>query len=300
MKAARNQEGFVDGPKGRLYYRLDGERGPWLVCLNGIGVCMSFWEPFARQMSRTCRVVRFDFRAHGRSDGPPDPTDISIASCVDDAEAVLRALKIHHPVLLGHSMGGQVAFEYYRRHRDQVAALVPTLCTSGHTIATFFDTRLSLVAFEGFKKIVQVAPNALSAALRPLFLSGVAEKGARLLGIIDSTLAPHELMVPYMEQLSRTDWRSYAALAQSLQDHDASDLLPTIAVPTLVVAGEKDLFTPLRLSQDLARKIPGAEFLLIPGGTHAGLMEQPDLLSLRVERFLEERVLPRTAAAKAG
>lgn len=297
--SARTQDGYVDGPKGRLYYRLDGEAGPWLVCLNGIGVCISFWEPFARQMGRTCRVVRFDFRAHGRSDGPPDPADISIATCVDDTEAVVRALGMEDPVLCGHSMGGQVAFEYYRRHRDGVAALVPTLCTSGHAIATFFDTRLSLVAFEALKKIVKVAPNGLSAALRPLLLSGVAEKAVRRIGIIHPTLAPHELMVPYMEQLSRTDWRSYVALAQSLQDHDASDLLASIDVPTLVVAGEKDLFTPLRLSEDLARRIPGAEFLLLPGGTHAGLMEQPDLLCLRVDKFLEERVLPRLAKGKA-
>ncbi|HEY3449748.1 MAG TPA: alpha/beta fold hydrolase [Myxococcales bacterium] len=299
--SARIREGFVDGPKGRLYYRLDGGRGPWLVCLNGIGVCMSFWEPFARQMGRSCRVARFDFRAHGRSDGPPEPTDISIATCVDDTEAIVAALGIEDPILCGHSMGGQVGFEYYRRHRDGVAALVPTLCTSGHAIATFFDTRLSLAAFEVFKKVVQVAPNGLSQALRPLLLSGVAERAVRMLGIIHPTLAPHELMVPYLEQLSRTDFRSYAALAQSLQDHDAADLLPSIDVPTLVVAGEKDLFTPLRLAHDLVRRIPGAELLIIPGGTHAALMEQPDLLCLRVEQFLEERVLARLAAtADAG
>ena len=295
--SARNREGFVDGPKGRLYWRLDGERGPWIVCLNGIGVALSFWEPFAKQMGRTCRVVRFDFRAHGRSDMPPDPTDISIATCVDDTEAVVAGLRIENPVLAGHSMGGQVAFEFYRRHRREVAALVPTLCAPGHALSTFFDTRLSLVAFEVFKGAVRLAPQLLSRAIRPIVLSGVAEKGARMLGIIDPALAPHELMVPYLEQLARIDLRSYAALAQSLQDHDATDLLPTIEVPTLVVAGDKDRFTPLRLAQDLARRIPGAELLVIPGGTHAALMEQPDLLCLRVEKFLEERVQRRRQTA---
>ena len=290
------KEGYVDGPRGRLYWTQEGDGGPWIVCLNGIGVAISFWEPFARRMGRTCRVVRFDFRAHGRSDGPPDPTDISIATCVDDTEAIVAALGIDGPVLAGHSMGGQVCFEYYRRHPRGVAALIPTLCSAGHAIETFFDTRLSLVVFRAFKGLVRVAPGLLSQkVVRPVVLSGIAEKGARLLGIVDPKLAPHELMLPYMEQLSRTDLRSYAALAQSLQDHDASDMLATIDVPTLVVAGERDLFTPLRLSKDLARRIPGAELLVMPGGTHAALMEQPDLLALRVQKFLEERVLRRKA-----
>jgi pimeloyl-ACP methyl ester carboxylesterase len=286
-----SREGFVEGPKGlRLYYRVDGDHGPWLVCLNGIGVAISFFEPFARRMSKSCRVVRWDYRAHGRSDGPRDPTDISVATCVDDLEAILSGLRIDAATLVGHSMGGQVAFELYRRRPQKVSALVPTLATSGHAIETFFNTRASLVAFAGFRSAVRLAPQLVTRALRPLLTSGVAERMARLVRIIDPTLAPHELMVPYMEQLVRMDLRSYVALGQSIQDHDASDMLSTIDVPTLVVAAERDRFVPLHLAQRLARAIPKAELLIIPNGTHAALIEQPDLLALRVARFLDERM----------
>lgn len=296
----RAREGFLDGPKGRLYHVVEGEQGPWIVCLNGIGVTMAFWEPFAHRMAGAYRVVRFDFRAHGRSDTPRDPTDVSIATCVDDLEAVMAGLKIDRAVLAGHSMGGQVAFEYYRRHPDRVLALIPTLATSGHAIQTFFDTRLSLLAFGAFKRAVGLAPHLLSRAIRPALTSGVAEQGARLIGIVHRTLAPHDIMERYMDQMVRMDLRSYAALAQTLQDHDASDMLHTIAVPTLVVAGDKDLFTPVRLAHDLVRRIPGAELLILPGGTHAGLIEQPDLLVLRVQKFLEERVFSERQASEAG
>ena len=248
-------------------------------------------------MSAHWRVVRWDYRAHGRSDAPRDPTDISVASCVDDLEALLSGLHIDAATLVGHSMGGQVAFELYRRHPGKVTALVPTLATSGHAIETFFDTRASLAAFAAFRTAVRIAPGLVTRALRPLLTSGVAERAARLARIIDPTLAPHELMEPYMEQLVRMDLRSYVALAQSIQDHDASDMLSTIAVPTLVVAAERDRFTPLHLAERLARAIPRAELLVIPNATHAALIEQPDLLALRVAKFLDERV-PRRPAGR--
>ncbi|MBI5545080.1 MAG: alpha/beta hydrolase, partial [Deltaproteobacteria bacterium] len=76
-------------------------------------------------------------------------------------------------------------------------------------------------------------------------------------------------------------------------------MLGTIAVPTLVVAAEKDLFTPMRLARELVQQIPGSELLVIPYGTHAALIEQPDLLSLRVAKFLDERVYGRRRASGA-
>jgi pimeloyl-ACP methyl ester carboxylesterase len=66
-------------------------------------------------------------------------------------------------------------------------------------------------------------------------------------------------------------------------------------VPTLVVAGERDLFTPRHLSLEMAQRIRGAELLEIPRGSHAALIEQPELVNLRLEKFLRERVEPYAA-----
>ena len=68
--------------------------------------------------------------------------------------------------------------------------------------------------------------------------------------------------------------------------HDATDLLPSVRVPTLVVAGERDLFTPLARSEEMAKAIPGAELLVLQGGSHAALVEQPETIGAAVEKFL--------------
>ena len=100
---------------------------------------------------------------------------------------------------------------------------------------------------------------------------------------------------PYLEHMAKLDPRVFFALAQAIKDHDASDLLPQIRVPVLVIAGERDFFCPPRVASEMADLIPGAELFVIPGGSHAATIEQPELFDLRLERFLEERVYPRAA-----
>jgi len=75
-------------------------------------------------------------------------------------------------------------------------------------------------------------------------------------------------------------------MLRAAQAHDASDMLPTIRVPTLVIAGERDVFTPRHLSVQMAGRIPNAEMLEIPRGSHAALVEQPELINLRIEKFI--------------
>jgi pimeloyl-ACP methyl ester carboxylesterase len=300
---ARFREGYVASRTGlKLYWRIDGRRGTPLVCCNGAGVGIFFWEPFARQLSEDHQVVRFDWRGHGRSDSPRDPRDISVGRCAEDLIDLMNGLGLDRAVVLGHSVGAQVAFELFHRDPSRVAALIPTLATYRRALETFYDTRLFLVAFALIRRVVDAAPELVTLATRPLLISGVAEKCARLVGLIDPALAPHEFMVPLMEHLIRIDPRTLVALAQDAQRHDASKVLPTIDVPVLVVAAERDVFTPPRLAREMVALIPGAELLLIPNATHAALVEQPDLLCLRVAKFLEERVQvpgrPRTKRKK--
>jgi len=57
----------------------------------------------------------------------------------------------------------------------------------------------------------------------------------------------------------------------------------------LVVAGERDLFTPLNRSKEMAERIPGAELLVLREGSHAAMVEQPELVALTIEKFLVSR-----------
>jgi len=111
-------------------------------------------------------------------------------------------------------------------------------------------------------------------------------KAMRALKLVHPDLCPREAFDPYFDHLRQLDLRGYFALARDLLSHDASDLLPGIQAPVLVVAGERDLFVSPERSRELAEKIPGAELLLLREGSHAAMVEQPELLALSVEKFL--------------
>jgi pimeloyl-ACP methyl ester carboxylesterase len=92
--------------------------------------------------------------------------------------------------------------------------------------------------------------------------------------------------------LSRMDPLVFLRTLQSAADHTAWDHLGRIDVPTLIIAADHDKFTPLWLSQRMHRAIPASEILVVPSGSHTAVIELPELIALRIERFLKERVAP--------
>jgi pimeloyl-ACP methyl ester carboxylesterase len=106
--------------------------------------------------------------------------------------------------------------------------------------------------------------------------------------------------VQFLEHFVRLDLRTFAALADEMQRFDPGELLEKIDVPVLIIAAEKDRFAPVGQAQAAARRIPGAELMILPGGSHAALIEQPGALADRIERFMRERVLGAWAARQTS
>lgn len=281
--------GTAAAPDGAvLHFRADGAGPIALVASNGIGVSTFFWRSLAAYFAGlgTHTFVTWDYRGHGLSPVPEDPENLTVALCARDLFTVLDAAGFERAVLLGHSMGCQVIFEAYRQKPERVQALVPMLGAAGKLFSSFFGgAALEPVArllIELGASNAQLAEQALRAILR---LPGVWD-AVRALGLVHPDLCPRESFEPYFEHLAQLDLRSYFALARDLLSHDATDLLPQVEVPTLVVAGERDLFTPLQRSREMVAKIPGAQLLVLREGSHAALVEQPELVALSLEKFL--------------
>jgi pimeloyl-ACP methyl ester carboxylesterase len=86
------------------------------------------------------------------------------------------------------------------------------------------------------------------------------------------------------------DARHFLALGKSLGAHSASHALERLAdLPCLVVAGDRDNFTPLHVCRRLHERVPGSEWFVIPGGSHGGLFEFPELVNPRVLDFMQRR-----------
>ena len=271
-----------------LRWRAEGEGpGAPLLCSNGIGVATFFWRHLQNHFAKSHTVVTWDYRGHGQSPVPPDPRATTVGLCASDLWRVADAAGLQKAVLVGHSMGCQVLLESYRQAPGRALALVPMLGAAGGLMKSFLgigDKILPLL--RGWLALGASQPRLAETILRAtLRLPGVFA-ATKALGIVHPDLCPKEEFEPYFEHLRQLDLRVYFALAQDLLTHDASDLLPSIKRPTLVVVGERDLFTPLGRSEELARLVPGAELLVLRGGSHAALVEQPELINLTLEKFL--------------
>lgn len=301
---AQLEERFVETRDGhRLFVRTWRPReakGPALVLTDGLGCQGYAWAYIVDAFKAERPIVAWQYRGHGRSPVPEDLACLTVETMVDDLEDVLDATGIDRAVFVGYSMGVQVVLEAVRRLEERVAGLV--LLAGGYERP--LDTWHNLP--ERYRP-----PTLTNRVMRRIFpyLSGAflhfPDPAQKLWHALIPTKLSYALAVrvelngrridvrdfwPYLEHIGSMDMRVFAALARALSLHSAADVLPNIKAPTLIVAGAKDTFAPLWVLEEMHKRIPASEILVVRDGSHATPVEHPQLINLRLEKFLRERV----------
>src|SRR5262249_43599389 len=115
----------------------------------------------------------------------------------------------------------------------------------------------------------------------------VALRAALLARDVDPSHIRREDMLPYLKHMTHVDFPMFLRMLRAAGDHSAEDWLGEVDVPVLIVAGERDTFTPASLSTSMAERIPNAELLMVQGGSHVAPIEQPGLVGERIRAFIE-------------
>jgi pimeloyl-ACP methyl ester carboxylesterase len=283
------------GPDGtRLYVRARaagfGDSDVHAILCDGI-LCDGFiWKYMWEALAGTVALAHWHYRGHGRSAPPADSNRISIAAHAEDLDAVRRHLGDPPCVLVGHSMGCQVALEAYRQRPERIRAMVLVCGTFGNVTSTFHGVRLLDLALPKLVGFAQKAPEVVRAVWSRL-PPRLALKVALRAGEIDPQRAQAEDMLPYLMHMTHVDFPMFLRMLRAAGEHSAGDLLPTVDVPVLVIAGERDTFTPAFLAQAMAEALPKGELQMVRHGTHVTPIEQPELVNARIQAFLRERVI---------
>lgn len=288
MNNPLTRSGFVKTYDGcSLAYEAVGS-GPVFLCCNGLGVSTFFWRYLKACFSNRMTFVTWDYRGHGKSETPEDLDTLTVENCARDARLVLDHLGLGAAVLAGHSMGCQVILEYSRMYPEQTLGLIPMFGTFGSPLKTFFDSDL---VEKIFPLIFQAGTKFDSRRLiEKLYNTEVLYRGASLLGIINGQYCSREDMEPYFAHLRALDPRVFLHLTKHAGTHTTLQHLSQIKAPTLIIAGDRDYFTPLHLSRKMNNLIKNSEMLIIKKGSHAAIVEHPELINLRVEKFFKERL----------
>ncbi|NTX08201.1 alpha/beta hydrolase [Myxococcus sp. CA051A] len=292
---------FLHVPDGaELYYQVTGDGEPGVVLCDGLGCDGFAWKYLAPYLSRRHRVLRWHYRGHGRSGIPEDRERIGMLYTCDDLQRVMDAAGMERAVLFGHSMGVQVALEFHRRYASRVQGLVLLCGSYGNPLDTFHDSTVLKKMFPTLRRVVERFPEQSARLIHAALRTELAVQLAISLEMNRERIARNDL-APYFEHLARMDPVVFVRTLDSLSEHSAWDHLLHVDVPSLVVAGERDKFTPGWLSRKMAARIPDAELVLIPDGTHTAPLEAPGLVEVRIERFLRERLgMPSTPGSLGG
>jgi pimeloyl-ACP methyl ester carboxylesterase len=258
-----------------------------LLC-DGIGCDGYVWRYLRADLPERFGVHPH-YRGHGRTAAPKDPTRVSIEDLADDMASVLDDALVDRAVLIGHSMGVQVALETYRRHPSRVAGLVLLCGAASHPLKTFRGTAAVEDFLPTIQKWVHRVPGVINSLTRRLLPTRLAYEVAARLEIRRELVEPNDFM-PYLEGMARIDARLFVAMLSAAGQHSAEELLPSIAAPTLVVVGARDGFTPPERGRAMAAAIPSAELLEIPNASHTAPIERPHLVDFTIRDFMTRRV----------
>ncbi|WP_437747707.1 alpha/beta fold hydrolase [Sorangium sp. So ce1504] len=260
-----------------------------VVLVNGLGGPYLAWRAQVEYLSDQYRFITWDYRGMYASKRPsPDvPGAYAVANHVRDLEAILAVEGIRHGALMGWSVGVQVALEAFRRLPGFAANLVLLNGTYRRPLETMGPLPGLGRLFPPFVAFAARAHTLAARVTRSTFGPPDAVLWLKRMGLLGKTL-DSEAFAELVQPFGQLDMDALCRNLRALDAHDAEHVLEQIDVPTLLITGDRDAFTPRALAQSMARRIPMAEILVVRGGTHTTAVEFPELVSLRIERFFAD------------
>jgi pimeloyl-ACP methyl ester carboxylesterase len=238
-----------------------GARRPPLVCIHGAGASSVVWMDTVRRLAPRRRVVAIDLPGHGQSDLWHPPSDVTIAMYADAVGTVCRALGIERAVLVGHSMGGQIALDAAARWPERVAGVF-VVASAG-----------AIAVGAGLLATLAEDPARFPEKLRPLLWS-------------PST--PRDLVDRWTGLLSSAEAAITRADLVAVGAYDGLKAAARLRAPLFALAGADDLMVPPASVRDLVGVVRGAQadLAIVPRAGHLPMIEQPDAYFSALDAFL--------------
>lgn len=245
--------------------------GPLVVLLHPVGLDGSFWGSLPETLATGRRVLCLDLAGHGAS--PTVRRTRLIEDYADDVAAAIGAAGGGPAAVLGLSFGGMIAQMVAIRHPGLVSALVA--CGCGGDFAE---------------------------PIRPMLRErGLAAERGGMEAVVDTTIERwftepfrgDPAVARVRARLLSNDIAGWSAGWHAIAGLSVTPHLGAVSVPTLVIAGEKDVATPPAASEaTVARAIPGARFVVLPGAPHMMQIEAEPAFVKEVASFLLGAAVP--------
>jgi pimeloyl-ACP methyl ester carboxylesterase len=257
-----------------IHYRETGEGFP-IVLVHGYTGNSRNWALTAPALRENFRTISVDLRGHGLSGRPSSEDEYALEAMASDVYELLKALDVSECVLVGHSMGGMVSQLLVLEHPEAVRALVLVDTAAEVPKGLMYDERR-----KQRERLVEIA--------HEQGMEAVFEEQERITPLHPALAANPRYIDIWREQFLMTSREAYIAGANGMASRRSvvADLVK-VAMPTLVICGEKD--EPfLEPSRQMHEAIPGSELIIISGAGHGPQMETPGEFNRVLIEFLSK------------
>ncbi len=249
------------GLNGADIYVEDAGEGPALLLTHGFSATADMWGPQRSALEPLCHLITWDLRGHGRTRAGDDPAAFSHSLATDDMARILDHFGHERAVIGGLSLGGFLSLDFHRRFPDRTLALILMDTGPGYRNAEAraqWNTTANRWA-QGFE--------------------------ADGLGALRGRSREMQEAAQVHESAQGLAHAARGMLAQT--DSAVIDSLPRITCPTLIIVGSQD--DPyLAPCEYMAKKIPGAQHVVIEDAGHSVNLDQPDETNVVVSKFLKQ------------
>ena len=281
------RSGFIKSfDSTRLFYSIEGQGKPLIFCYGLI--CSSLhWTYQIDHFQQEYQTIWFDYRGHHNSDVPSDLSSLTLGNIARDLGSIMDELNLKDAVILGHSMGVNVVLEFYRQQPKRVAGMILANGTAQRPLETVFGTNAIQGGFQLLRRLHDYSPDLVSMIWKSSKSNPIA-RSIVAMGGFNPHLTPQEDIDLYIQQVSETNPALLLHLIENYNSYDARAWLHTVDVPTLILSGENDRVIPLEQQELMNQLIPQSQLEVIRHGSHCPQMDLPDLVNLRIEKFLSE------------
>jgi len=258
-------------------YKGEGDSGIPLLLIHGWGMHGGMWRSVAEKLAQHFQVLAVDLPGHGRSAVPKDPETTDSAST--DLDAVVNSLSAQFKgpfYVCGWSLGGQVALHWARQHPEQVQRLILVASTPRFVRSEGWEHAMSPEILLEFGEALQQHYVLTLKRFLALQVRGSDQERGLLSELRDALFSCGE-----------PDLNALQDGLTILRTCDMRSALPKIIQPALIVAGERDMLSPMQSSMYMAEHMPNSELVKIEGAAHAPFLSHTDEFVQHTVKFLK-------------
>ena len=288
MSLVTKETGYVKSFDGTpIYYEVRGEGKPIFLCY-GVACLMNHWRYQISSFSKDYKVITFDYRGHHLTAIPENRDNLTLDAIAQDIKCLAEHLKIEKASFFSHSFGAQVVIRTYDMFPELFANLVFINGFTTNPIKNMFGGTTAQTAYTFFKQYYNKLPETISYIWKAAINNPIAMQLSALAGGFNLNLTSFKDIEVYAKGVAAMDLDVFIRYFDQMMNYDGAPVLDRVDIPTLVIAGEKDTVTPRDYQDFLHKKIKDSQFLLVPYGSHCTQLDLPELVNLRIEKFLKE------------